>query len=582
LNDSDGHLEIGTGSKDAPLRAGDMSNASAAISAVTAAPIDSPDGGMMPASVVETPSEILAARELGQADQTIVLEYSKTPTIEGTSGTLKERAVRSSLFTLAGFGTSQVIRFGRTLFLTQLLPPAVFGLTAVVQLVGGLLVQFSDVGLGPAIIQSPNGDDEEFLDTAWTLSIVRGLMLSVCTMLVAWPVSRFYKEPTLFFLLLASAINPLLNGFNSTAIFSLNRHLRLGRLTLLSSGTEILQTIIIIAIATHLHNAWAIIIGGVICSIVQLIASHLLIPKYRNRFAWNKAAARELFNLGKWIVISTALTYFANESDRIMLGKLAASWSGGVLSPGINAMAVLGFYSMATALVRMPQEVISRLTGSTLFPAFAKSALGPRDEFSRIVRKARSVILPLGVTAVVGLALGAPLFVAKFYNIRFVAVGWMAQLMTIGLWITILQSSADRALLALGDAHVLAAMNFANMVITIIGGLAGFYFGVHMHGPNGTTYGVQGLILGVAAGNLGGHMVIQAALARRKVWIYWQDLKYTLFTLGITVIGLVVPKLIVPREHLNHPKVMDLIWGLFVIGIVGSWSTLRAWKWVRK
>jgi O-antigen/teichoic acid export membrane protein len=245
-------------------------------------------------------------------------------------------------------------------------------------------------------------------------------------------------------------------------------------------------------------------------------------------------------------------------------------------------MAVLGFYSNAAALVRMPWEVISRLSASTLFPAFAHSAPGPRDEYARIIRRARRVVLPLGITAVVGMALGAPLFVEIFYDHRYLPVGWMAQLMAIGLWITILQTSADRALLAMGDAHVLAGTNFANMVVTIIGACSGFYIGTHFHSPYGGSYGIQGLILGVAAGNLGGHMVVQAALARRNIWIYWQDLGYTLLAVGVTFVGLIVPKLIVPKEHPAHPKRLDFVWGVTVISIVGTWATLRAWKWVRK
>jgi O-antigen/teichoic acid export membrane protein len=557
-----------------------MSNSSAAISAVTSATVDSPDGGIIPASVVETPTEMLAATDLGQADQTAVLEYERTAATTARPGNLKARAVRSSLFTLGGFGAFQVIRFGRTLILTRLLKPEVFGLTALVQLVCGMFVQFSDVGLGPAIIQSERGDEKDFLDTAWTLSIVRGLILFVCTTLVAWPVAKFYQQPVLFYLLLVAGCNPLINGFNSTAIFSLNRHLRLGRLTMLSTGSEILQTVLIILLASRYHNVWAIIIGGLICSMAQMIASHLLIPSYHNRFAWDRSATRELFRLGKWIVLSTALTYFANESDRILIGKLA-NWPGGILTASISAMAVLGFYSQAAALVRMPWEVISRLSASTLFPAFAHSAPGPRAEYARIIRKARRVVLPLGITAVVGMALGAPLFVSMFYNVRYLPVGWMAQLMAIGLWITILQSSADRALLAMGDAHILAATNFANMIVTVIGAISGFYIGVQMHSPYGGTYGIQGLILGVAAGNLGGHMVVQAALARRHIWIYWQDFCYTLLALGITFVGLIVPKLIVPKEHPPHPKRLDFVWGVTIIAIVGTWAALRAWKWVR-
>ena len=49
----------------------------------------------------------------------------------------------------------------------------------------------------PAIIQSPRGDDERFLNTAWTLSVVRGCALWLLTCALAWPIAWYYHEPLL-------------------------------------------------------------------------------------------------------------------------------------------------------------------------------------------------------------------------------------------------------------------------------------------------------------------------------------------------------------------------------------------------
>src|SRR5207302_10493642 len=105
------------------------------------------------------------------------------------------------------------------------------------------------------------------------------------------------------------------------------------------------------------------------------------------------------------------------------------------------------------------------------------------------------------------------------------------------LWLTILQASADRTLLALGSAKPLALCNFVNMVATV-----GFAFlGYNLGGRWG--YGVQGFILGVAVGNLGGHLVIEVALAMRRISIYAQDAEYTLILVGIFVAGMLLPRL---------------------------------------
>ncbi len=509
----------------------------------------------------------------GAEPSAAILEYappeSSVDSVALDDGTLKRRTIRSAMFTVGGYGSSQVIRFVRSPLLAYMLFPDAFGLTAIVGMFVGMFQQFSDVGLGPAIVQSDRGDEKRFLDTAWTLSIARGVLLFCCMSLVAWPVSVIYKQPILAKLLVVAGANAIFNGFNSTALLTLSRHLKLGRLTVLGLGGEIVTTVVSIALAWKTHSVWSIIAGGLACSVVQMVASHFLVPGYRNRFAWDKQATHELFHFGKWIFVSTALTYFANESDRLILGYCVP-------------MALLGFYSQAAGLVRMPWEVISRLAGNSLFPALSRCADGPRDVFARKVRTARSVILPMGAAAVIGLVLGAPPLVSLLYDHRYLAIGWMAQFLAIGLWVTILQSSADRALLALGQARPLALTNLVNMTLTVACSIAGYAIGRGFHAADGTNFAIQGFILGVASGNVGGHLVVQAALKRNGISIYRQDLAYTLIMAVIAGVGLFVARRLVPMVHPHDARLLHVAWGGLVIGSVCLWSGLRVLKWMKQ
>ncbi len=477
---------------------------------------------------------------------------------------LKERTVRSSIWTLVGFGSSQVIRFGSNLLLTRLLVPDDFGVAAMVGMSVNMFQQFSDIGLGPAIIQNPRGDDARFLNTAWTLSVIRGFILWLAACAIAWPMAHYYHQPILLPLIMVTGFNGIINGCYSTSLFQLNRHMQVGKMTILNTTSQLITAVVMISIAFATKSVWAIIIGGIVSNLFTLVVSHFLIPGFRNRFDWDPTAVQELFRFGGWIFVSTAVTFFANEVDRLILGKIAT-------------MALLGLYQQATTLVRMPVELISRLSQVSLFPALSRSAeLGP-EELNRKLLRARGVILPLGIAAVIGLAFGAPLFVAVLYSQRFQETGWMAQFMAVGLWITILQSSADRALLALAHARPLALTNAVNMVATIIFAFVGHHFGSQF-GPRGA---VQGFILGVAVGNLGGHLVIQATLANRGISIRGQDLAYTLLLLGIATIGFVLPKLLVPVFHTQKIAPMELACGLLVTAVTCGWAGLRALKVMR-
>jgi O-antigen/teichoic acid export membrane protein len=512
----------------------------------------------VPISSVDVPEAIALTEPGPRAEATVAVQTLEYGVADGSDGqSLKARGIRSSIWTSAGVGSSLVIRFGSSVILSRLLTKSDFGLAGTVGIVMGMLQQFSDIGLGPAIIQNRRGDDPRFLNTAWTMGVIRGAILWLISCALAWPVARSYHVPLLMPLIAVAGFNGLLLGFTSTAIYQLNRHVALGKVTLINVGTQVVTTGCTIGVACVTHNVWAIIAGGIAGSAFTLILSHFLIPGApRNRLEWDPSAARSLFHFGGWVFVSTALTFFANEVDRIIMGL-------------ISGMAVMGVYQLASTLARMPVELIGRLSQMSLFPALARSAELGHDELRRKLLAARSVILPMGVAAVIGLALGAPIAVRILYPDKFQDAGWMTQLMAVGLWLTILQASADRTLLAMGSARPLAVCNFVNMAATIAFAFLGHYVG----GRYG--FAVQGFILGVAVGNLGGHLVIEAALAARGIWIYAQDAEYTLILIGVFVVGMLVPRLA------RNAYAVAVTWHLLVIAMTCAWAGMRMWKRMR-
>ena len=110
-------------------------------------------------------------------------------------GSLNARFMRSSVFTLGGYGLGQALRLLSNLLLTRLLFPEAFGMMALVAVIMQGLAMFSDVGVSPAIMRSSRGDDQRFLDTAWTIQVIRGGVLWLFACLIAIPVSNTSVNP---------------------------------------------------------------------------------------------------------------------------------------------------------------------------------------------------------------------------------------------------------------------------------------------------------------------------------------------------------------------------------------------------
>lgn len=166
-----------------------------------------------------------------------------------TGNGLLARAMRSSALTVAGFGGSQVLRLVSNLVLARLLFPEAFGIMAIVSVIIQGLMQFSDVGVSPAIMQSKRGDDPDFLNTAWTIQMMRGLGLWLAACALAWPVAQIYDSPLLMQLLPVAGLSLLITGFNPTRLDSAKRHLRFGRVTVIDFTVQITGILAAIGLA---------------------------------------------------------------------------------------------------------------------------------------------------------------------------------------------------------------------------------------------------------------------------------------------------------------------------------------------
>ena len=214
---------------------------------------------------------------------------------------LKTRAMFGSAWLMTGYGTTQVLRFASSLILSRLIVPEVTGLMAMVSVFLIGLEMFSDIGIGPGIIQNKKGDDATFLNTAWTMQVGRGFMLWIIACLGAWPVSQFFNEPLLVWLIPIVGFTAVLSGFNSTSIVWLNRHLRMRKIMLLGIGDQVINYTVIIVWAWFSPTVWALVGGAMISNLFYTVATHFPVPGHRNRFCWNAEDARAMFRFGRWI-----------------------------------------------------------------------------------------------------------------------------------------------------------------------------------------------------------------------------------------------------------------------------------------
>lgn len=425
----------------------------------------------------------------------------------------KKLAIKGAAWTIISYGGSQILRFGSNLILTRLLLPELFGLMglAYVFIIGVHL--FSDIGLGPSIIQNKRGEDPEFVNTAWTLQVIRSLFIWLCLILITWPVATFYEESRLLWLIPIISLNTLIGGFNSTAIFSLNRRMSVKQVVIFEFGTQIVSTIVMIVWAYFSPTIWAILAGSLSSSLVELIWSHFLISGTSNRFTWDKSAVKEIFSYGKWIFLSTLLFFLCSQADRLVLGK-------------IFDLTMLGIYGIAFTLSDMPRQVIIAIGGKVIFPSISMLAELPREELRAKILKNRNLILiPLAIGLAIFVSFGDHLILI-LYRKEYVAASWMLPILALGIWHTTLHNLMSSCLLALGKSQYGAMGNFATFLSISIGIPIGYHF-----------MGNLGAVIAVAVGDIPTYLVISYGLWKEGLFCLWEDMKLTaLFLLVLATI----------------------------------------------
>ena len=425
---------------------------------------------------------------------------------------LSARAVRSSVLIAGGYVAGQALRLASNLILARLLFPEAFGLMALVTVLMVGLTMFSDVGLGPAISRSPRGRDPEFLNTGWTLMVMRGVLLWLITCALAWPVSLFYGEPLLAWLLPVAGLALLIQGFNPTRIDSAQRELIIGRLTLLDLASQAIGIFCMVAFALVYASVWALVVGGIVGSIAKLVLTDVYLPGARNKFRLEKQAFSELLHFGKWIFLSTAFGFFVSQGDKAILGKFLSLEGLGIYNIG---------YFLASFPVLLGMAVVSRV----MIPLYRERPPWDSEENARKLRQMRVpvtgvIIALLGLLALIGVPL-----VDFLYDDRYLAAGAIVVSVSCIQMLVAVTMTYDQVALAAGDSRNYFFLTLIKAIFLLVCLYAGALFA-----------GLVGALVGQVIAAVLTYPFIARVAKRHRAWDPRHDL-------GFSVIGAVIAAL---------------------------------------
>jgi lipopolysaccharide exporter len=305
---------------------------------------------------------------------------------------LSRSTFRGLQWTYGASLVGSLLQVGYTAAMGRLLSPPDFGVLAIALVFLRFGQYFAQMGVGPALIQSPTMSDRK-ASTAFTMNAVLSTTVALIFIVIAGLAQNLLDDPSVVPVVRVMALGMVIGGLGTTAESLLRRELRFRRI-----ATIQLLSFVIGYLCVGLTSA---LLGAGVWSLVaahlsQTTISSLLYFTARPhpvRGGWNRAEALKLVSFGGRVSLISFAEFLGTSLDTLVIGRVA----GG---------APLGQYNRAYLLVNLPLERLMQGVQSVLFPAFSQIQT-ERDRLTRVYRSALGVAAAGLIPTATGMAVAA-------------------------------------------------------------------------------------------------------------------------------------------------------------------------------
>ena len=386
---------------------------------------------------------------------------------------------RSNLFATGfSFLAQAVIRLASSLVLTRILRPEAYGVVTVLLSVMFVVEMLADLGITVFIVREPNVEEPRYLNTAWTMRLVRAVSNGLVVFLFAPAIASLYHVPDLVTPLRVFALWFLFGGLESMSFPLAVRHGQ-ARLQMYSELISTLfASLFSVIYCYYSRDYWGMVYGILLNRALTTLMSFHFYPQFRPKLQFDRLAARAIFRYTRLTVPSGILTLLLTQFDKVAFLRLFD-------------LRLLGVYALGVNLATPIESVIGTVCHMVLYPRCAHDARTDpanlsRNYYTRNTRLFASIlVLPAGVGG------AASLLIATLYDPRYASAAGVLRAFMLRATLSALATPAEVLLIAAGESQVILVGSVFRTLWTVAASLAGYYF----FGFAGFVYGTASSVL---------------------------------------------------------------------------------------
>ena len=270
--------------------------------------------------------------------------------------------------------------------LARLFTPEEFGVVNIATVVIAFFAIFSDLGIGPAVIQHKNLDKRD-LGGIFSLTLWSGAVMALLFFAASGLIASFYDDSAeLRNILRILSANLFFAAANIVPNGLILKEKRFRFAAVRSLSVQVVGGAAAIAAAYAGAGIYALTINPVFSSLMLFVINYRQNP-LSVHLKPGKAAVGKVFSFSAYQFSFQLLNYFSRNLDKLLMGRYMS-------------LSQLGYYDKSYRLMMLPLQNIAYVVSPVMHPIFSEMQNDLRklaDSYRKVVRLLALIGLPLSV-----------------------------------------------------------------------------------------------------------------------------------------------------------------------------------------
>lgn len=338
-----------------------------------------------------------------------------------------------------------------SMVLARLLSPDEFGIIAIATVLISFLTMLCDMGIGPAIIQRRDLDDND-INSLFTFSCIVGVSLAILFFFCSWFISSIYKLPQLVLICQILTINVFFSAANMVPNALMVKDLQFKLIAKRTLLLQFLSGVISIFVAYKGGGVYALLISPILTSIgIFIFNKNYYDLKFIYRFSITPI--KKIFSYSLYQFLFQFICYFSSQIDKLIIGRTISATD-------------LGYYQKSYQLVQLPLSNVGSVVNPVLQPILSKYQNDKKElakRYNKIIHLLASICFPLGIL----MFFCGPEIIHIFYGSKWDNAIPCFKIISIAAPIQVVLSSSGSFFQASNETRNLFYLGSINAVITI-------------------------------------------------------------------------------------------------------------------